>query len=104
MAEIKKEFQVKGEDLIKKVKKLLHEGNIRRIIVKNEKGEVYLEVPLNIGVVGTILAPVWAALGALAAIAVSFRIEVIKKEPVKKTQKAKKATKSTKRKKTTKKK
>ncbi len=74
------EVKVKGEDLLKKVKELIHEGSIRRIIIKNEKGEPYVEVPLNRGVVCMVFAPVLAAVGAIAALASNFTIEVQKKE------------------------
>lgn len=75
------EFRVDGEALISKVKEILHEGNVRRIIIKNEKGEVLIEVPLTVGVVGAILIPVWAAIGAIAALAANFTIVVEKVEP-----------------------
>lgn len=77
--EIKNEFKVRGEDLLKKVKGLIHEGNVRRIIIKDESGKPYLEVPLTLGVVGVVLAPVWAAIGALAAMASNFTIEIVKR-------------------------
>jgi hypothetical protein len=75
------EFKVDGDKLIAKIKEVLHEGNIRRIIVKNEKGETLIEIPLTIGVVGALLIPVWAALGAIAALAVNFTIVVEKVVP-----------------------
>ena len=74
------EFKVKGEDLIKKIKQLIHEGNIRRIIIKDDDGNTFMEIPLTVGILGTALVPVWAALGALAALVSNFTIEVIKKE------------------------
>jgi hypothetical protein len=74
------EFKVRGEELIKKVKDLIHEGNVRRIIIKDEQGKPYVEIPLTLGVVGVVLAPVWAAIGALAAMASNFKIEVVKRE------------------------
>jgi hypothetical protein len=74
------EFKIKGEDLIKRLKQLIHEGNIRRIIIKDEEGRTFMEIPLTVGILGTALVPVWAALGALAAIVSNFTIEVIKKE------------------------
>lgn len=81
MAEdLKSEFRVKGEDLIRKVKDLVHEGNVRRIIIKDEQGKTYFEVPLTLGVVGAVLMPVWAAIGAVAALASNFTIEVQKKQ------------------------
>ena len=82
--DMRSEFKVRGEELIKKVKDLIHEGNIRRIIIKDEQGKPYVEIPLTLGVVGVVLAPVWAAIGALAAMASSFKIEVVKHEEPKK--------------------
>ena len=70
------EFKVDGDKLISEIKKILHQGNVRRIIVKNDRGETLIEVPLTIGVVGAILLPVWAALGAIAALAANFTIVV----------------------------
>jgi hypothetical protein len=73
------EFRVNGEAVVGKVKEILHEGNIRRITIKNEKGTTLIEIPLTVGVVGVILLPVWAALGALAALAANLTI-VVEKE------------------------
>jgi hypothetical protein len=82
--DIVNEFKVKGEDLLKKVKDLIHEGNIRRIIIKDDKGNPYLELPLTLGVVGAVLVPVLAAIGALAAMASNFTVEVVKIDEEKK--------------------
>ncbi len=82
--DIANEFKVRGEDLLKKIKELIHEGNIRKIIIKDDKGSPYLELPLTLGVVGVFFAPVWAAIGALAAMASNFTVEVVKKEEQKK--------------------
>jgi len=76
----KTEFTVKGEQLLEKIKQLLHEGNIRRIIIKDVKGNVFMEIPLTIGVVGTALLPVLAAVGALAALVSDFTIQIIKRD------------------------
>ncbi len=73
-------FDVKGEDLLRKIKQIIHEGNVNRIIIKNEEGKTYLEIPVTIGVIGTVFMPVFAAVGALAALAVNFKIEVVRKE------------------------
>jgi len=62
------EFQVRGEMLIAKIKELLHEGNIRRVVIKNEEGRTLIDIPLTMGVVGAILAPQLAAIGAIAAL------------------------------------
>jgi hypothetical protein len=74
------EFKVKGEELLRKVKDIVHEGNVRKIIIKDDKGGTYLEIPLTFGVVGALLAPVLAAVGALAALASNFTLEVVRKE------------------------
>ena len=79
MPEKIEEMKVKGEDLLKKVKELIHEGNIRRIIIKNENGETYIEIPLSLGVVGMVVAPILAAVGAIAALASNFTIAIVKK-------------------------
>jgi hypothetical protein len=70
------EFVVNGEELIAKVKSLINEGNIRRIIIKDESNKVLVELPLTIGVVGAILAPVLAAVGAIAALVTKCTIVV----------------------------
>lgn len=62
------EFRVNGDEIVKKIKELIKEGNIRRIIIKDESGNAIMELPLTIAVVGTVLAPVLAAVGALAAL------------------------------------
>jgi hypothetical protein len=74
------EYKVRGEDLVAKVKELLHEGNIRRIIIKNEEGQSLIEIPLTLGVVGAVLLPVWAAIGAIAALVTNCAIVVEKVE------------------------
>ncbi len=74
------EFMVNGEDLIATIKKILHEGNIRRISIKNDEGKTLIEIPLTIGVIGALLLPVWAAIGAIAALAANYTIVVEKSE------------------------
>ncbi len=75
----KEEFKVSGEDVVKKVKELIKEGNIRRIIIKNEEDKVLVEFPLTIGVVGVALLPMWAAIGAVAALMTKCTIVVEKR-------------------------
>lgn len=70
------EFKVSGEELLKKVKELIGQGNIRRISIKNKEGKTLVEMPLTIGVVGTVLAPMLAAVGALAALVTECTIMV----------------------------
>lgn len=77
---VKEEFSVSSEDLVKRVKELIREGNITRIIVRNEEGKPLLEIPATVGVVGVILAPWLAALGAIAALATKCTIAVERKE------------------------
>lgn len=62
------EFKFTGENLLSKIRELVHEGNVRRVIIKNEEGKVLIDLPLNVGVVGALLAPQLAALGAIAAL------------------------------------
>ena len=74
------EYQVDGDYLVHKVKELVHEGNIRRITIKNEEGKRLIEIPLTIGAVGILLLPVWAAIGAIAALVTDCTIVVEKVE------------------------
>jgi repressor of nif and glnA expression len=74
------EFQVRGEEIISKIKELLHEGDIRRVIIKNEDGKTLIDIPLTIGVVGVLVAPQLAALGAIAALLTHGTIVVEKVE------------------------
>jgi len=83
MSENKKqqeEFRVNGDELLAKVKELINEGNVRRIIIKNRDGKVLVELPLTIGVVGMVLAPVLAAVGAIAALVTECSIIVERTE------------------------
>ena len=70
------QYSVPSDGLIERIKKLIHEGNVRRIVVKNEEGKVLLEIPVALGIIGAILAPWLAALGAIAAIASKCTIVV----------------------------
>jgi hypothetical protein len=76
----REEFTVSGSNLVDRVKELLHEGNVTRIIVKDEKGNQLLEIPATIGVIGTVVAPWLAALGVIAALATKCRILVERRE------------------------
>jgi len=77
---VREEYSVSSDDLVKRVKELIHEGNVTRIIVRNEKGETLLEIPATVGVIGAILAPWMAALGVIAALAARCKIIVEKRE------------------------
>jgi hypothetical protein len=72
-------FKVTGDEIMTKVKEIIKEGNARRIIIKNEKDETIMEFPLTIGAIGAVLAPLFAAIGALAALATNCTILVEKK-------------------------
>jgi hypothetical protein len=76
------EFRVSGEAVLSKVKELVREGNVRRITIKNEEGRTLIEIPLTIGVIGTVLLPVWAAIGAVAALVANLTIGVERVRPV----------------------
>ena len=69
-------FKVKGEELLTKVKQLVKEGNVRKISIKDKKGKTLVEFPLTVGVVGVLLIPVWAAVGAIAALVTECSITV----------------------------
>lgn len=71
-------YEVKGEELVKKVKEIIKEGNARTITIKDKEGKSLITLPLTIGVVGTVLAPVLAAVGALAALLSECTITVEK--------------------------
>jgi uncharacterized protein DUF4342 len=77
---ILEEIKVAGHKLVETVEKLLHEGNVQRIIIRNEQGHTFIEIPVSVAVVGAIFAPVLAAVGALAAMAAHFTI-VVEKAP-----------------------
>ncbi len=70
------EFRVTGEELLAKARELIHEGNVRRLIIKNDQGVTLIEVPLTVGLIGAALLPVWVAIGAIAAIATDCTIVV----------------------------
>ncbi len=82
------EFKVNGDAVLATIKELVHEGNVRRITIKNEQGQTLIEIPMTIGVVGAVLLPVWAAIGAIAALAARFTIvvEKVEEEPKKQDQ------------------
>lgn len=73
-------YKVAGEKLLSKVKELLQQGNIRRITIKNDEDKTLIEIPLTIGVVGAAIFPVWAAVGAIAALVTDCSIEVERHE------------------------
>jgi hypothetical protein len=74
------EFRVEGEKLITRIKELFHEGNIRRIIIKDKDGKTVMEIPVTLGVVGVLLAPQLAAIGAIAALLTEATVIVEKSE------------------------
>ncbi len=74
------EFKVSGGEIINKMKELIHQGNIRRIILKNEEGRTFMEIPLTVGLVGVAIAPLLAAVGAIAALVSNLTIVVEKIE------------------------
>lgn len=70
------EIKVSGKKLVAKLKELIREGNVRRVVLKNPQGRVLLDMPLNAGVVGAALLPFWAAVGAVAVLATDYSIMV----------------------------
>src|SRR5947209_11462892 len=77
--DIREELPVLGEQLLGRVRELIHEGNVRRIIIKQE-GHTILEIPLTVGLVGAVIAPMWAAIGAIGALIAQCSIEVVRTE------------------------
>lgn len=77
----REEFHLNGEQLLAKVKQLINEGNVRRIIVKNKDGKTLVELPLTVGLVGAVLAPALAAIGAIAALVTECSLIVEREEP-----------------------
>jgi Flp pilus assembly pilin Flp len=77
------EFTISGDEVVAKVRELIQEGNVRRLIIKNEEGRTMIEVPLTIGLIGAALLPVLAAIGAAAAIATRCTVVVEREEPTK---------------------
>jgi hypothetical protein len=79
MKETWETFKVKGEDLLKRVKEIIHEGNVRRVVIK-QGSRIVVEFPMTVGVVGALAAPALAALGAVAALLTECTIEVARGE------------------------
>ena len=75
------EVKVLGHELADQVKTLIHEGNVRRVIIKDEHGNTFVEIPVTVAAIGAVFAPILAAVGALAAMAGKFTIVVEKSEP-----------------------
>ena len=74
------EIKVQARDLVDKVRSLIHEGNVRRVIIKDEKGNTFMEIPIAIAAVGVIAAPVLAGIGAIAALVAHFTLGVERSE------------------------
>ncbi len=82
------EVQVLGRDLVDKVKALIHEGNVNRIIIKDDKGNTFVEIPVTVAAVGAVLSPVLAAVGAISALVAKFKIVVERAQPKQADEKA----------------
>ena len=74
------EFKLKGDEMVAKIKEIIHQGNVRRIVIQNDEGKSLIEIPLTIGVIGALLLPVWAAIGAVAALVADCTILVERTE------------------------
>lgn len=75
------EIQVMGSNLVEKVKDLIHEGNVKRIIIKNEQGHTLVEIPVTLAAIGVIAAPVLAAVGAIASVVGKCTVVVERRDP-----------------------
>lgn len=74
------EFKVKGDELLGRIRELIREGNVRRVTIKNTDGKTMLEIPLTIGVVGALIAPVAAAIGAVAALVTECTVTITRED------------------------
>jgi D-mannonate dehydratase len=74
------EIQVLGKDLVERVKALIHEGNVRRIIIRDEHGHTFMEIPVTVAAVGAVLAPLLAAVGAISALVAKFTVVVVRSD------------------------
>lgn len=79
--QVTEEIHVMGSTLVERTKELIHEGNVQRIIIKNEQGHTLVEIPVTLAAVGAIAAPVLAAVGAIAAIVTRCTLVVERREP-----------------------
>ena len=75
------EVHVLGRDLVDKIRDLIHEGNVQRIVVKDEHGNTFVEIPVTVAAVGAVLAPLLAAIGAISALVAKFTIVVVRSDP-----------------------
>jgi hypothetical protein len=73
-------FKVTGDEIFSKIKEIIKEGNARRVIIRNDIDETIMEFPLTIGAVGAVIAPLFAAIGAIAALAVDYTIVIEKRD------------------------
>jgi hypothetical protein len=78
---VTEEFQVLGSNLVEKIKELVHEGNVQRIIIKNEQGHTLVEIPVTLAAIGIVAAPVLAAVGAIAGYVTKCTVVVERREP-----------------------
>ena len=78
------QFKISGKELLAKIEELIKEGNATRIIVKDDHGKTFIEIPATVGVIGAMFAPIVAAVGALAGIAANYTVEVINKDEAEK--------------------
>lgn len=72
----REKYKVAGDRVVSTIKELIHEGNVRHVVIKNDEGRTLIEFPVSIGVAGAVLLPVWAAVGAIAAIVTQCTVEI----------------------------
>src|SRR6059058_4485298 len=77
------EFKIRGKDLVEQIKAFVHESNVRRIIIKDDKGNTFMEIPLSVATIGALLVPLLAAVGTIAALVADFTIVLERVEPEK---------------------
>src|SRR4051812_23864427 len=94
LGQMYEQFRVHANDLADKVRELIHEGNVRRIIIRDENGHTFMEIPLTVAAVGVIMAPILAAVGAIATLVAKFDVVVERNVPVNATESKPHATSS----------
>lgn len=75
------EIKITADKLVETIKTLIHEGNVRHIVIKNEQGQTVIEIPVSVGVIGALMLPVFAAVGAIAVYAADYTIVVTRDTP-----------------------
>jgi len=75
------DLKISGENLLSEIERLIHEGNVNHIVIKNQEGHILVEFPVTVGIIGFVLVPILAAVAAIATYAAQFQVVVTRTEP-----------------------